>query len=144
MNLLSKYFTYFLLASSLLFTNWNPPGKNWLSEKQKEYHLLYTASDKNNTNNYKQLVEHGITSVKTFFNSSYKNEFNIFVYPSRHSLDSTWQTDWKMPEFKSECWMVASGMATRLDILSPTLWDTAACEHRYSDTEKTQQLITHD
>ena len=40
--------------------------------------------------------------------------------------------------------MVASGVASRLDILSPRLWDKESCEHSYSDKTKTQQLITHE
>lgn len=93
---------------------------------------------------YNQLVEYGIKSVKSFFNATYNKEFNIFIHPNRHSLDSSWQQDWNMPEFKSECWMVASGVATKLDVLSPKLWDKEACEHIYSETEKTQQLIAHE
>jgi hypothetical protein len=49
-----------------------------------------------------------------------------------------------MPEFKSECQMVASGIATKLDVISPKMWDTEACEHYYSDNQKTQRLITHE
>ena len=40
--------------------------------------------------------------------------------------------------------MVASGTAARLDMISPKAWDKEACEHKYSETEKTQQLITHE
>ena len=40
--------------------------------------------------------------------------------------------------------MVASGVASKLDIISPKLWNSEACEHNYSETIKTQQLITHE
>lgn len=40
--------------------------------------------------------------------------------------------------------MVASGTGTKLDWLSPKMWDQQACEHIYSETKKTQQLITHE
>lgn len=49
-----------------------------------------------------------------------------------------------MPAFKSECWMVASGIAGKLDMISPKTWSKEACEHSYAETEKTQQLITHE
>ena len=49
-----------------------------------------------------------------------------------------------MPEFKSECWMVASGVGDKLDMISPKNWDKESCEHRYDDKLKTQQLITHE
>ena len=89
-------------------------------------------------------IEDGQASVKTFFNSSYKKQFDIYIHPNRHSLDSTWKKDWNMPDFKSECWMVASGTATKLDMISPRIWDKEACEHVYADARKTQQLITHE
>ncbi len=124
--------------------SWKLIGDNWLSKKQKGYTLSYTAADENNVKDYKRFIDKGIVSVKKFFDASYKKEFTVFIHPSRHSLDSTWQIDWKMPAFRSECWMVASGVATKLDMISPKLWDKLACDHIYSETEKTQQLITHE
>jgi hypothetical protein len=49
-----------------------------------------------------------------------------------------------MPDFKSECWMVASGVGDKLDMISPKTWDKVSCEHSYSNKIKTQQLITHE
>ena len=40
--------------------------------------------------------------------------------------------------------MVASGVAHRLDLLSPNVWSTEACEHNASDQTEIQQLITHE
>jgi len=40
--------------------------------------------------------------------------------------------------------MVASGIAGKLDMISPVLWEKEACEHDYSDTTNTQQLISHE
>ena len=40
--------------------------------------------------------------------------------------------------------MVASGIGTKLDMISPITWDKEACEHVYAETQKTQQLITHE
>lgn len=40
--------------------------------------------------------------------------------------------------------MVASGVATKLDLLSPAQWKEEACEHTYEDKAKSQQLITHE
>ena len=49
-----------------------------------------------------------------------------------------------MPDFKSQCWMVASGIAHRLDILSPRIWKTQACEHDINDTTATKKLVIHE
>ena len=100
--------------------------------------------DKETIREYDELFEHGTKEAGSFFNSGYKNTFNIYIHPNRHSLDSTWQKDWHMPDFKSECWMVASGIATRLDIISPRTWDKQSCEHSYLQKKSTQELVTHE
>jgi hypothetical protein len=133
-----------LVFSVLLFVCWKNADKHWISEKHKGYTLMYTSIDKRNKKEYNQFIVKGIKEVKTFFHASYKNPFSVFIHPGRQSLDSTWQKDWNMPKFKSECWMVASGVATRLDIISPKRWDKQSCEHIYAETVHTQQLITHE
>lgn len=120
------------------------PMQIWLNEKHKTYVLVYTNSDKENKKEYAELIDNGIKFVNDFFNEPFKEEFKVYVQPNRSSLDTTWQKDFKTPDFKSECWMVASGIATKFDLLSPTVWDKEACEHVYSEKQKTQQLINHE
>ncbi|MES1223359.1 MAG: hypothetical protein ABUT20_48135, partial [Bacteroidota bacterium] len=100
--------------------------------------------DKENIKDYLKTIATGIGSVNHFFESKFKSAFDIYIHPDRKSLDSTWAADWKTPDFKSECWMVASGVALKLDMISPKAWDKEACEHKYADSVKTQQLITHE
>jgi hypothetical protein len=116
----------------------------WQQKKEKGYILFYKPADQKHIDEYNSLIKNGMKEVKAFFSSGYQNEFAVCVHPDRHSLDSTWQHDWKMPEFRSECWMVASGVADRLDFISPQQWDSLSCEHRYSDKEGLQKLITHE
>jgi len=133
-----------ILVSALMSIAFIRVDENWIVEKHNGYNLVFTSADKDQTKDYNKLVEEGIKAARSFFESNYKNPFDIYIHPNRRSLDSTWQNDWKMPEFKSECWMVASGVAERLDMLSPQTWNKEACEHRYADKKKTQQLITHE
>jgi Collagenase len=116
----------------------------WKSEKCSGYVLTYTQQDETEHAAYISLFNQGKKDVQTFFNKGYRTEFEVKIHPNRQSIDTQWQTDWKMPDFKSECWMVASGVATKLDILSPVHWQDEACEHSYADKMKTQQLITHE
>jgi hypothetical protein len=132
-----------VLLLPILF-GWTIVKDKWIVEKQNGYSIHFNVSDKQNIVEYRAYFESGKKTVEKFFQNSFKNNFSIYIHPSRSSLDSTWQKDWKMPEFKSECWMVASGVATKLDILSPKLWNELSCEHIYSETTKTQQLITHE
>src|SRR5262245_55895449 len=82
----------------------------WKSEDHRGYKLAFTNSDVSNKTEYAALVDAGINTTQNFFNASFKSDFDVVVHPNRHSLDSTWQKEWKMPDFKSECWMVASGV----------------------------------
>jgi len=120
-------------------------GNNyWLKKDYKFYNISYTAQDESSIEEYEELMLVGLKQVEKFFDSHYKNKFDVFIYPDRNSLDSAWRNDWKIPDFKSECWMVASGVAKKIDILSPKMWDAQSCEHKYSQTGQTQQLITHE
>lgn len=127
-----------------LFSNWTTVRDKWIIEKQNGYTLFYTTLDKKNIDEYKAYFENGKNTVEEFFQANFNTEFDIYIHPHRSSLDSAWQKDWDMPEFKSQCWMVASGVAHKLDILSPRMWDSLSCEHSYSDTLETQRLITHE
>lgn len=114
------------------------------TDEQRGYSLSYTILDKQNIKEYHPYFTRGKRIVEEFFQSPFKSDFCINIHPSRASLDSTWQSDWGMPDFTSQCWMVASGVATKLDIISPKKWDSLACEHSYSNHIKTQRLITHE
>lgn len=118
--------------------------QNWLTSRQKNYTVYYTPTDQKNEAEYVKTINQGVESVKVFFGNQFKNDFKIYIHPNRLSLDSTWQADWKMPDFKSECWMVASGIGQKLDVISPKKWDEESCEHKYSESIKTKQLITHE
>lgn len=128
----------------IIFAGWNNINSGWISEKHIGYTIFFTPYDHENINEYVTYFENGEKAVTDFFQTSFKNKFDIYIHPNRESLDSTWQTDWNYPEFNSECWMVASGVANKLDILSPRLWDSLSCEHSYSNKLEVQQLITHE
>lgn len=139
-----NYQLLLVLSLTQMFLSLTISNDKWKSEKFADYTVFYTPEDKNNLEEYLVYFENGKKSVASFFQNSYSNTFSIYIHPNRASLDSTWQKDWNMPDFKSQCWMVASGISDKLDIISPKLWDSIACEHRYSNTSKTQNLITHE
>lgn len=117
---------------------------DWLIERKKEFNLYFTEKDKDNIPEYIRYIDSGVLAIRQFFNDKFTSQFDVFVHPDRKSLDSQWRKDWNIPDFKSECWMVASGVATRLDLLSPGIWSIEACEHDNNDKLKTQQVITHE
>jgi hypothetical protein len=116
----------------------------WITVPGKGYTLHFTEFDKKTSREYVAFIDQGIQQVTEFFSDTFRREFGVYIHPDRSSMDSQWQKDWNMPDFRSECWMVASGVAGRLDILSPQKWKTEACEHNYAETENTRRLITHE
>lgn len=130
------YLFAFLLSPSHL--------TGWLHQKQPGFTIYYQSGDRKNVHDYNLMVREGMKKVKAFFSADYKTPFKVYVHPDRQSLDSTWQHNFKMPDFKSECWMVASGIADKLDMISPKQWKLQSCEHDYSNKEETQRLITHE
>ena len=138
-----KHFASVIILFFIL-SGFTGSNSDWKSETKNGYTIFFKKSDIQNIKEYEIFIEKGITNTTHFINRKYKNNFQVYVHPQRESLDSAWQRDWNMPAFKSECWMVASGIATKLDIISPKMWEKESCEHNYAETEKTQQLITHE
>jgi hypothetical protein len=140
----SRQSLFLIILFSALIISWKNTGNGWIIENHRDYNLLYKSIDKNNIAEYNKLTDNGVDLVETFFRSTFNKRFEIFIHPDRQSLDSTWQEDWNIPDFKSECWMVASGISSRLDMISPKKWDKESCEHIYAETKRTQRLITHE
>lgn len=128
----------------LLFTGFKNASEDWIVEQHDLYSLHYHFTDAAEKDHYAEYINSGIKSVQRFFHSSYKNKFEVYVYSSRSELDQIWQKDWKDTSFKSACWMVAGGTGSKLDLLSPLMWEIEACEHLYKNSSKTQKLITHE
>lgn len=112
--------------------------------QSKIYRLYYDIIDQAEANKIAYWLDEGTAEVTGFFNKEFNSEFKVYIFSDRDSLDAQWQKDWNMPGFKSQCWMVASGIGHRLDILSPRVWNSQACEHDTTDEEATRKLILHE
>lgn len=75
----------------------------------------------------REAVGAGRARVEKFFGRPIPKPFTVEVLPSRGAMDAAFAKRWGMP--KTECWMVAAGVADRLYVLSPRLWKAEACEH---------------
>jgi hypothetical protein len=138
---------YFILIALLLTvaTGFMPaPPSAWITEKGERYTLYFDAADSTEKEFYIKNIDAGMKVAARFMNAPYRRKFSIFIHHDRSSLDRQWEHDWKKPGFKSECWMVASGVGDKLDILAPAQWASESCEHDYADKEETQRLITHE
>lgn len=122
----------------------NPYANSLKEKKTGQFTVIYSPVDETRLPNYVKLFEGGQAQVQKFFKQKFPATYKVFIHPNRKSLDSTWQQNWRMPDFKSECWMVASGVSDRFDLLSFSAWETEACDHNANQEEETARLIAHE
>ncbi|MBV6439736.1 MAG: hypothetical protein DYG98_09730 [Haliscomenobacteraceae bacterium CHB4] len=136
-----RFFALFTLGFFLLF----PSGSFFAQTEISIVHPKFTlhGAPEDSALLYPRLTA-GVDAVEQFFGQPFSRKFDVYVFPHRASLDKQWQQDWGDPTFQSACWMVASGVAHRLDILSPRVWATEACEHKAADTLALRRLLQHE
>lgn len=116
----------------------------WIKKDYKQFSLYYTAVDSPILPVIENNLTTGISHVNIFFKKDYSKKISIYLFPNRNAMTEQWRKDWNLPDFTAECWMVASGVALRLDMLSPQRWKQEACEHNANDSTELQQIITHE
>lgn len=133
------------LTALLLFFLF-PQGRegDWKVVRSARYDLYYFPAEQPALGDYRRIFAAATDSVEAFFGQPFPKKFDIRIHPGRASMDAQWRKDWGVPDFKSECWMVASGVAAKLDLLSPQKWATEACEHDWADRPAAQRLIAHE
>lgn len=117
---------------------------NWQTRQLPGVDVQYQLIDATVADSLQVPVAEARRTIEAFFNQPFPKKFSLFVFSHRLQMDQQWQEAWNAPGFQSECWMVASGVADRLDLLSPAVWQSEACEHNPADREELQRLITHE
>jgi hypothetical protein len=87
-------------------------------------------------------LRQGRQKVERFFGGPFKKAFAVEVLPHRAAFDEYFRKRWKVP--KTAPWMVASGVADRLTVLSPRVWKTQAAEHDPADAGHVRDLVAHE
>lgn len=118
--------------------------EKWHSLTNGDITLEFTARDSTIAPILLQYTVNGYKTVESFFGESFSQKFAVRVFPNRETLTAYWRKAWNIPGLQTACWMVASGTAKELTMLSPTVWKTEACEHDFADSTRTQNLITHE
>ncbi len=116
----------------------------WKELAREKYTLHYTSADQSIIKKIDNDLQSGLDHIVEHLHQSFPNKFNVYIFPDRILLDKQWQKDWGDSSFQSHCWMIASGVAHRLDILSPNTWAKQACDHNGSDTIEVRQVIWHE
>jgi Peptidase of plants and bacteria len=108
----------------------------------EELRIIHGELDKDVAESLKPSIQEGRKKLKLFFSQPFTQKFEVEVFPDRVAFDKYFDKRWKVP--KTEAWMVASGVADRMVILSPRVWKTQAAEHDPSDTEHIRDLVAHE
>lgn len=120
------------------------PGMQWLTKSYGTMTLEYLPADQAFLSVLERYLTTGRATVEAFFGKEFPKPFIVRVFPDRKTMTAYWRTEWGIPDLETECWMVASGTASTLSLLSPRAWAVDACEHDASDTVRTQLVITHE
>lgn len=143
-EIMNKVFILSTLVCLLLCQSITASVDDWQKSIHNKFTLYYKLEDSNKVNVLETYLENGIKTVQEYFSNTFEKKFDVYIFPSRKKLDSQWGKNWNIPGFKSECWMVASGVAHSLDLLSINRWKKEACEHNPDDFDATQKIITHE
>jgi hypothetical protein len=112
------------------------------SPASADLRVIHAEQDKDVAASLKPYIKQGRQKVERFFGQPFKQAFEIEVFPDRAAFDAYFHKRWKVP--KTEAWMVASGVADRLVILSPRVWKNQAAEHDPADAAHIRELIAHE
>ena len=110
----------------------------------RRFTLVYPGDAKPEARKIGRLVNEEAGRVASFFGSPYPYRFTVRLFTDRASLTDYWRRAWGEPGLQPECWMVASGTASALALLSPSAWKREACEHDPDDAVATRRLIAHE
>lgn len=92
--------------------------------------------------NLRPLLDSAKATVETFFGAPFSDPLKFTVVPDREAFSAVLREAWGVPE--TACWMVATGVADFVVVLSPAQWDEEACEHDPGNTQHVLDIITHE
>jgi len=116
----------------------------WLRLERPGFTILYTAPDSAQVMPVAAMVTAGRARAEAYFGAPYAASIEVRLFPDREALTAHWRRAWGAPDLQTQCWMVASGVARELDLLSPRVWRTEACEHDPDDAGHLTRVIAHE
>jgi len=133
-----------ILTALLLFSgcqgNGSPPVE--VPARALPFVLVTPAGDATLRSELEPLLASAVARVEAWFGAPFAQPFTVTVFPHRADFDAAFPPEWGLE--RTECWMVASGVADRLMLLSPRAWASEACEHDPADTAELERLLAHE
>lgn len=88
------------------------------------------------------ILREAVASVERFFGAPYPHPFTVTILPARAAFDASFPPEWGIA--KTDCWMVATGVAEGVRLLSPRVWEQEACEHDPADEPHLRGVLAHE
>ena len=104
--------------------------------------LRFTDADRETSAALRPLLDAGRRAVSAYFGAPFPDPVAVTLAPDRAAFTAVLKAEWGVPE--TQCWMVGTGVADFLVILSPRVWGAEACEHDPADTQHVQDIVTHE
>jgi hypothetical protein len=118
-----------------------PPQASTASDTGR-FRLVSEPSDEVTASRLSPLLRQALTTVERYFGAPFPRPFTITILPDRAAFDASFPPEWGIE--RTECWMVATGVADGMQLLSLRVWRQEACEHDPDDPVHVRLLLTHE
>jgi hypothetical protein len=112
------------------------------SEGVVRFELKSQPIDRETADSVRAYVAEAARGIEEFFGEPFPLSFEVDVPADRSSFDAAFPAEWGIAP--TQCWMVAYGVAQRLEVLSPRVWREQACEHDPADIAHVHTLLAHE
>ena len=118
------------------------PGAPVAPSSAVPFHLVFQPADAAIAAELEPVLLAGVREVETYFGAPFRAPFRVAIHPDRAAFDAAFPPEWGIAH--TECWMVASGVADGVQVLSPRVWKEQACEHDAADSRHVSELLAHE
>jgi len=112
------------------------------ADEDAPFQMRFSAPDTSAAGEIVTLLDTGRRRIASFFDQPFVEPVTVEICPDRAAFTATFPPEWGLEE--TQCWMVATGVADRLTILSPRVWREQACEHDPDDVQHVEGIVIHE
>ena len=127
-----------------LFATSEYSEQEWRKDYGEEFTIVYKSIDAEYVLDLKAELILARKQIESFFDNNFLHPFTFQILPDRAELDAQWRVSFNQPWFISICWMVGTGSAKTLSILSPREWAIEDCGHDPTNDVEIYKLIVHE
>jgi hypothetical protein len=120
----------------------DPPTPSASDAPKTPWTIIASLADQGLVPVLDKCLRAGQQRIEKFFGHPFEKLFGVEVLPSRAKFDEYLKKRWQIPQ--TERWMVALGVADKMLILTPRVWNSEAVEHDPKDQTHLGELVAHE